>query len=198
MSTPLLATGRMKIPYTATGQNHVMHCYVRGLTLVGSDWMINSRTLDANDTLWTDALERMAVAFEQITSSAVDGGIAELQKLEDGVWITVDTQPFTLADQIGTMVAASQYTLTLRDRNNKHVKVVVMEHTVGTPTHSIAITGPGTQGGLFNAMFGASAANAADPYNWLVGRGNQFLATNPFIAATTTFNRKLRRARGFA
>jgi hypothetical protein len=196
MSTALLATGRITQPYTIGGVTHKARAYVRGLTLGGGIWRVNSRTLDENDIVWSDAANQFANNIGNLCDASTVFGAALLEQIVDGVWVTQDVFTVTVTTKTGTYKPATQVTMVLRDINFKKVKVVVMEGTEAAPQHINGPTDGGTQMDLFTHEFGSTHTNANASYVWMVGRGNQYLATSPFVGLTVTLNRKIRRRRG--
>ena len=196
MATPLSALGRITQPYTINGITHKARVYVRNPQLVGSVWMINSRTTDANDVVWTDAALAWAQSIGSVTPTAGTFGTALLETRSGSVWTTVDTYTPTVTTQTGSTNVAGQITLVLRDVLFHKVKVVVMEGNETYPQHLVSPTGgDSTFDGFINEYL-PTFAGTTPLYKWLVGRGNQYLSTAPFVGATVTLNRKIRRRRG--
>lgn len=199
MSQPLLATGRIILPYTHVGFTHHLHAYVRNPQLVGAVWQINSRATDANDTPWTNAATALALSFSYLLQLTDVFGTVLFQTLVSAVWITQATTTVANVNGSGTGQAAAEGTLMLRDKLFKKVKVVVMEPNVVPPLKANTYNPAGVDpGNLFIRQWTPDFTIAVAPWNWQVGRGNQFLAQAPFVSEVFTLNRKMRRARGFA
>lgn len=197
MATSLSATGRITIAYVYSGFTHKCRGFVRGLAPVGGSYNINSRTLDANDIVWTDAASALAGAMSNILTTSHTYAGATLEQWDGTVWVPRAVSSPTPGLSAGTVYPATQVTVVLRDLNLKKVKIVVMETNEISPQHFVAGTAGDTNFDNFLAPFLSSTATAA-PFNWLVGRGNQYLNVAPFVGATVTLNRKLRRRRGLA
>lgn len=197
MATSLLASGRIMIPYTVSGKTHKVHCYVRGLTAVGGTFNINSRALDANDLVWTDVAQRLWVDFAAFLPSGSAGGTAQLQKLVGNLWQIQAAVALTGGAAAGTLVPGSQITITLRDRNFKHVKFVLVDVNEVVPQKLANQTAGGTTFDGFLSAMCVGTSNVNDPFNWLVGRGNQYLADAAFVSTTVDINRRAKRARGY-
>ena len=199
MSVTIVASGRIVASYAVDGLNHKAHAYVRNAQLVGSSWMINSRATDSNDKLWSNAAQGFMDALSVILKTAnTTWGDASLETYAGGIYTVRATATITPVGANDQLVLASQSTLVLRDTSFNKVKVEVMEAGTPTPFHTTSKTGGNATVDLFVSYFTADHGNTNDPYNWMVGRGNQYLNTSPFVGWTTTYNRKLRRARGLA
>lgn len=196
MATALAATARIVTNYEVSGILHTHHAYIRGLTLVGGVWMHNSRALDNNDQVWTDSAQAIASTIGAVMVSAVVFGTSILQKLISGVWQPEDVSTPTVSPSGGALAPASQITVTLRDKLFHKVKITVMEANQLPPQHWIDPLGGAANLDTFIAQFLPTFTVSNAPYGWLVGRGNQYLADNPFVAATLTYNKKMRRRRG--
>ncbi len=197
MSQPLIATGRLLWTYTYSGITHKLIAYVRNVQAVGGSWNINSRTTDANDLLWTLAAEALEQSVSYLLANSVAGGDVLLQTLAAGVWNTLATYSPVTSHAVGTTVPVAQSTMVLRDTNFKKVKVVVMEPNQAAPQHWVSPLGGDANMDNFTKQWMSTFTVSNAPYNWQVGRGNQYLSTSPFIGITVTLNKKLRRARGY-
>lgn len=197
MATALSATGRITLSYTITGKTHKAHFYVRGLTAVGSTWNINSRTLDANDIDWTSACDKLVEALSNWMASGQTWNDAVLEQLSGLVWLPRATHTPSFTNH-GSSTAALGWgcSLVLRDINFKKIKVLILEGNQGTLSHQSAYAN--LAGGNLAAVkeFTANKTLNPAPYDWMVGRGNQYINTTPFVGTTVSPNRKLRRARG--
>jgi len=198
MSTVLLATGRIVVPYTINGLLHKHHAYVRNPQFVGGAWTINSRTTDSNDTLWTAALEGLITGFNGVFPSDVTVGLCLFQTLEGPVWVTQDSATQSITPTGTAHVPASQITITVKDKSFKNVKIVLMECIETPPFKISAATGGDSAFDALTSRYIGHNASHAWPYDWQVGRGNQYFMASPFVSAVVTYNRKLRRARGLA
>lgn len=198
MSTTLSATGRITIPYSYSGINHKARFYCRGIQAVGGSFNINSRTLDANDIVWTDAAQAAAQCVNNYLGIVANIGQAVLEKLIGGLW---QAQAYFTVTPIGTtggQQATSQLTIVLRDRLAHPVKVVFLEGKQVPPQHWA--TPFGGDADLDNVVHYLvdTTLSANSPFAWMVGRSNQYLNDTPFVGATVSLNRKLRRRRGLA
>lgn len=198
--TDLSAVGRIVIPYTVSGLTHTLHAYVRNPQLVGGNWLINSRATDANDTDWTDAAEALEYCISYVMDDAAVFGTQVLETLEDNAWIPRASNTYPNANGSGTAIEGSQATFVFRDVTFRKVKIVVMEGITSIPAHATTINTAYTNPwDLMLREFTPAHTISTSPYTWLVGRANQYLnAGSPFVSWTTTYNRKVRRARGLA
>lgn len=197
MAAPFNAASRIVFIYSVSGLYHLAHYYCRNAQDVGGTWKINSRALDENDITFHEAVDSLALGFEQIGSSTTGVGAAKLQKLEGANWIDKDVYTPAFTPNAATFNTASQFTLTLRDKGNYHVKVVVMEGRYGPGPALGYPTAGDVNMDAFIGYFTTSGSPGVYPFDWLVGRSNQYLATSPFIRGNISLNRKLRRARGW-
>jgi len=198
MATTLAALGRITISYQVdTVFTHKLRAYVRNPQLVGSAWLINSRTTDANDTPWETAANGLAETLSYLLGTGATFGAALLETRSGSVWQPRSTVAITATNHAsGTLWPASQFTLVLRDNVFRKVKVVVLDANYGSLAHSTdPLAGPAVSDN-FNTQFTASASVTGNPYAWMVGRGNAFLAVSPIVSWTSATNRKMRRARG--
>lgn len=198
MSTGLLATGRITIPYTVSSLTHKFRVYVRGLTATGGTFNINSRATDANDTVWTDAAHDLAQSFSWLMPTGWSMADAILEKLVGGIWLVQATATLTITDHAsGSAGLGWQDTFVARDINFKKVKFVILDLNQSTLLHTVNLAGLGGSGAAsFSKEFTSSKTLTNAPYNWVVGRGNQYLNTASFVGYTRTTNRRIRRRRG--
>ncbi len=193
-----VATGRIVIPYTVDGLEHKIQAWVRNPQLVGSDWMINSRSLDENDTHWEDAAETWAFVISYLMDAGSTPGTALLQTRVGGVFTTVSTDTVAFANVTGSRFVAQQTTVTLRDKLFNRFKVQLMEATKLPGRKLTTYSGGDAQEDAFLLEYSVGNATGVSPYKWQVSGWNQFMAADPLVAYVTTLNRKLRRARGVA
>lgn len=198
MAATFAATHFIDIPYTVATITHHYRAFVRNAQLVGGSWYHNSRTLDENDLLVSDSMDRIAALMSKIYDSATVWGTAQLFEKTGLTWVPVYAHAITETGEAASHVNTVQVTATFRDRLFYHVKVVFMEPNIYAPDKTLLPTGFSTEMDNCMPYFAATVSDPNDPYNWLVGRSNQFLATSPFISMVATINRKIRRARGLA
>jgi hypothetical protein len=191
-----LATARITVPYIVDGRTHKARMFVRGLTLVGSDWMINSRALDANDTLWTDAADSFAHAISELAPSTSTVGVALLEKLTGLVWVTQDTHTLAWSPSAQPTKVGSQCTLTLRETNGYKAKIIVLDTYQAPPQKIKTPTGGDSNMDAFIEAFTVGAANAHEPYHVMVGASNNYLAGTAFVSMSVFLNRKVTRRAG--
>jgi len=198
MTPPLVAASRIVLPININGLVHKLRVYARNATLVGTDWMINTRETDANDLAWADAVADLAAAVSFLLPTTASANAAILEKRTGDLWNPVDFVVVPLPNKGGTSVAASQITLVMRDTTFYKVKVVVMEGIIDGPGRYPSFDT--LTGALLNMASEWDDTHTLDnaPWRWQVGRDNEYLLDNPFVGLTITFNRKMRRARGLA
>ncbi len=198
MSTPLSAGGRITLPYTIANLQHKLRVFVRNPTAVGGSFNINSRSVDANDIVWTDALNDLATAVSYLMGTGFSFGDGVLEKQTGGIYTALATATPSYTDHSsGTAYYAWQATFVLRDVLLKKVKIVHLEGDLGAHAHSAsraAIPQAGYISFIKEFMSDHVLTNA--PYVWVVGKGNQYLNTSPFVGFTNAGNRRVRRRRG--
>jgi hypothetical protein len=199
MAAPFNATGKIVIPYTLSGQTHKIEAYVRNIQAVGGTFNINTRTADDNDLAWEDAAAGLAGSLSCALGTTTTVGAAELRKKVGETWPVIATTTVTLPNTSASGVFYGQFTMTLRDKLFYPVKVIVLEGNFTAPFTSRDYTAFGGSVTLFAKQWTPAWTQVNAPYNWQVGRSDQFLnATGTFIKGTACLNRKIRRARGVA
>lgn len=200
MSQPLVATGRIVFLYTVQGIQHHSIAYVRGLTQVGSVWQHNSRTLDANDQIWTDSVNGFFEGMSYLYSAAWSADVALLQNYASGVWNPLATATFSGTNHSTGSGWASglQSTLTLRDSAFKKMRVIAMEGNFPGAYKSTSTNYFGDARDNFIKQWTSSYTVTYAPYIWQVSRGNRYTAAVSLVSYVQAYNRKIRRRRGIA
>ena len=197
MSQPLLAEGRMILPYTVDGLPHKMFAYLRNPQPVGGTYNVNSRTLDANDQPWKNCAEAWFQSVSYLFSGTLTAsGDILLQRFIDNVWQPTETYTPVTSNAAGSYKPGTQVTVVLRDSAFKQIKIVMLETSEISPQHFIQIAGGDAAFDNMIKQFTSTATISPAPYIFMVSRGNRYINTTPFIGATVTLNRKVRRARG--
>jgi hypothetical protein len=172
--------------------------YVANPTLVGMDYLIDKRPSNPGAESWQTAAQHLAETVSFILPTGTTPGTALLEEFTGVAWIPLATVSVTFPNLAGGVNLASQLTLSLRDSNFTRPKVVVMEQNQGAPFKTVSPTGGSGGADSFVAEFTSGGTLGARPWIVMVNQHGFFLATAPFISFTTTYNRKLRRARGLA
>lgn len=198
MATTLSATGRITMNVTVTGFLHKLRVYARNPQAVGGSFNINSRALDNNDIVWTDALNDLCTCTSWILGTGHTMGDGVLEHYSGGVWSVYATATPVYTNHASAVPSLGwQATYVLRDLLFRKVKVELIEGAAGTLTHYASLAAMGASNTAnFAKEFTASKTLTNAPYNWMVGRGNQYLNTAPFVGFTFTTNRRVRRRRG--
>jgi hypothetical protein len=197
MTPPLVATARIQIPYIVSGFTHIHHAYVRNAQLVGGNWLINSRALDENDTNWHDAVDSILGSISFWAPNGTTVGAALLQKRSGGIWNNVDLySPAFNPTGGGGPVAAGQATLTLKDKLLYNFKVQFMELQESYPQLIKNPTAGDADMDDFIGRYTQSGGASLYPYDFIVSRLDQFVASSPFVSLSVFLNRKVARARG--
>jgi hypothetical protein len=198
MSGPTIGIGRITIPYTVDGLAHVSRMYVSEPTLSGSDWVVSLRPSVGGTLPWDDVAEHFSQTLSYILETGTTVGSALLEEYSATGWLPRATASVSMPNLSGNANIAAEAVLTLRDSNFTRPKIVVMEHNQVAPTKFTSPTGGA--GGLdsFIAEFLSTGTLGGRPWVAMVNQHGFFLSESPFVSVTTTYNRKLRRARGLA
>ena len=198
MSGPSIGIGRITIPYNVSGLPHDCRMFVDSPTLSGSDWLIGVRP-DVGGTMdWADAAQNLSEALSNILPTGTTVGSAKLEEWSATGWLLHATVSVTMPNLAGSAKLASQETVTLRSSVNTRPKIVVMEMNQDPPFKLTSPTAGAGGNDAFLGEFLISGTLPARPYLVMVDHHGFFLTSSPFVSATATFNRKLRRARGLA
>lgn len=198
MATPLAATARIVLPITNMGVETRPSVYVRNLQHVGSDWMINSRPFDNNDLDWEDCAQSLWDTVSRLQDDATAPPVAELQELVDGMWIIRATLATTGNNGGGTTRPGMASVLTLRDVEFLPVRIMFLDINQFDLVKFTSLGGASGVYATVGAEFTSSAITDPAPYDFVVGRGNHFLADSPWVSFITSTNRNLRRRHGLA
>lgn len=200
MAQAQLVTGRIVLKYTVAGHLHRAVANVRNPQLVGSVWQINSRTLDANDMVWSDAANGFYESISYLTPAGTTWSAAEFWQKVANAWVLRSTFTLTSTDHSsGTSYPAGQHTLTLRDVQFHQLKVIVLDSSAGDiPKKYLAISAMPTQVQNFAKQFTSAPTVGGAPYIWQVSDSDQYINTSALVGLVTTYNRKIRRAYGLA
>lgn len=198
MAVPLSATGRITIPITFSNYTHKMRVYCRNPQVVGATYNINTRATDANDEAWTDAVNGLVEATSYLYANTATFGDASLEIRSGTVWtLAANFTPSGATHFTGTNYVGWQFTWVLRDVNLKKVKLVQLEGNYNALMHVASYSGFGAGTWLsFVKEFTSNKTLTHAPWNWMVGRGNQYLHASSFVGLTVTPNRRTRRRRG--
>jgi hypothetical protein len=198
MSTPTIGIGKITIPYTVSGLTHEVSMYVDAPTLTGGTYLINKRPSIGGTSNWVSAAEDFAKAISYVLPAATTWGNAVLSEYFSTGWVPVASTVVTMPNLTGSPALAGQLTMTLRAADFTRPKIVIMEGNSAPPFKTTSATGGTPAQDSFVAEFQSGGALSFLPWVFMTTMHGQFLLTNPFISFTATFNRKMRRARGFA
>lgn len=195
MAQPLLASWRIVTPYVASTLTHRQVVYCKAdVAHPGPPQQLLYR--DGSSVSWTVAALGLAKALAKFLASGI--GTMQLQHLTGTVWNPIDTfLPGGLTYHGGAPVPCSQGTLFLRDSAFFKAKIVILESVLAPLYHDPGETTGDTGANAGTTAFADGLASADDPANWIVSRGNRYLHTFAAAGWTVTYNRKLRRRRGF-
>lgn len=198
MSTALSATGRITVPVIVSNFTHKVRVFVRNPQAVGGSFNINSRATDANDQVWTDALNDFVTTISWMFGGGATFADAILEHQTGGIYTTLATAtPSFVSHVSGTPSLGWQTTWVFRDLLNKQVKLEFLEGYLQTLTHVGAVGAFGAGAPLsFLTEFLPTHTLTHAPYVWMVSRGNQYLNTAPFVGLTVSTNKRIRRRRG--
>lgn len=198
MSEPTIGVGRITIPYTASGLNHVARMYVANPTLTGAVYNIDNRPSLGGTVLWSTAAQHFAETLSNILATGVTPGTALLEEYFSTGWIPLATATVTFPNLSGNVLVAGEMIMTLRASDFTRPKMVTMEHNQIAPFKTTSPTGGAGGQDAYVSQFLSTGTLGARPWIVMTTMHGVHLATNPFISFTTTFNRKLRKARGLA
>lgn len=198
MSEPTIGVGRIVIPYAVSGLEHEARMYVANPTLTGSVYNIDQRPSIGGTVLWSTAAQHFAETLSYVLATGVTPGTAVLEEYFATGWIPVATAAVTFPNLSGGSFLASQMVTTLRASDFTRPKIIVMEQTSTAPSKFTSPTGGGAVQDSFISQFLSTGTLGARPWVVMTNMHGIHLATNPFISFTTTYNKKLRRARGLA
>lgn len=195
MPTPLVATYRIVTQYTVSSLVHVQHSYCQPDTVDGDDTTLVPRDGGAA-ILWSDAADKQWANAFTYWVVADDGAVATLEHRVGSIWNPVAFHTLTGGGG-GSLAAASQLTVVMRDTSFKKLRLTLMEGNTGYVGHSASGVGmPGDIDSLIYA-FTTPVDDRACPGNWVKSRSNLFLLESGTVAgATLDLNDKLKRARG--
>lgn len=196
MSEPLSGIGRITVPYSVSGLEHVCRMFVDNPTLSGSDWVIGKRPSIGGTGNWATAAGVLAAVISFILPTGATPGTAFLEEYSATGWLPRDTAAVTFPNLAGNANLAGQFTLTLRDTNFTRPKIVVMEINQVLPLHFESPTEGGSPMDSMIAEFTSAGVVADNPWTYMVNMHGFFLLDDSFVAGSGTYNKKLRRARG--
>jgi len=198
MSGPTIGIGRIDIPYTVSGRVHHCRMYVSNPTSAGATWNIDLHPDIGGAADWEGAADGLAAALSYMLESGVTPGTALLEEYSATGWLPRATTTVTFPNVNGSTKLASQVTLTLRAMDFTRPKIVLLEQVQPTPaTITTPDAGGASYDGFTDAFLGTSVV-AGRPWAFMTTMHGIFLLSASFVKSTTTFNRKLRRARGLA
>lgn len=196
MAQALVSTARIDLHYTVSTKAHVVRVYVKNLTVAGASWNIDGAPVVGGVIDWSAAAQGLWDSVKPLMPSAATVDGANLMSRSGSVWTPLASYTPTGAVSANAYSPAQQMSLTLRDTGTKFVRFLLLEQTFPLPAHFPsygALTGDTlTMAKQFTVQ--RTVTNA--PFEWLVSRGERFLADFSFVALTTDLNDKLRRARG--
>lgn len=197
MATTLVPTYRMEFSYVVTGLLHKVRHYVN----VDTSTPVKILKRDGTTAITPAAAAAGFVdAFQSgygVNQPTAFGWI--FQHLVTGVWLPVatGTEPnentVTTPQQLG-----AQVTSVFRDTAFKKVRLIELESIVPGPFHfanlAAATSFNAALGGLLQ-QYDSTFTVTNPPFEWVVGRSGNYLATNPLVGVTWDLNDKVRRAR---
>ena len=198
MTGPTIGVGRITVPYTVSGLEHVLRMYVDNPTAAGATYNIGLHPSIGGTQDWVNAAQGMADAMAPALATGVTPGTALLEEYSATGWLPRDTVAVTMAAVTGNSNLASQVTLTLRAMDFTRPKIVLMEANQVFPFHYNSLTGGA--GGLdaFIDPFLGTSVVTSRPWFYMTTMHGIFMLENNFVSVGGTYNRKLRRARGLA
>jgi len=198
VSGPLIGIGRIDIPYVVSGFEHHCRMFVANPTSAGSDWNIDLHPDIGGVADWEVAAQGLADHISSELATGTTPGTALLEEYTATGWIPRASVAVTFPNLGGSAVLAQQATLTLRALDFTRPKIVLMEGNGVAPTKFNTPTGgAGGLDGWIDGFLGTSSTSGR-PWAFMTTMHGFFLLVSSFVSVTTTYNRKLRRARGLA
>ena len=202
VATPLIASFRCRLEYPVLGVTHraVKYCRVASGGAPGTFEIVDNASI-------AQSFQHCAQGFINTWGYLLSGSPVCQVTLEEALldeWRYMDAYAST-QETTGSATASpgEQLTLTVRDTNSNHVKVVFIEAAAPYVGHSA--DGLGISGPIDNFVnhsiqgFGfPSPSLAVPPSAWEVGRSNLYLAPGSVAGLTLSRNRKVARRRGLA
>jgi len=198
MSTPTIGVGRITIPYTVSGLTHECRMFVSNPTAAGATYNVGLHPDIGGTADWEGAADGFASAISYMLESGVTPGTALLEEYSALGWLPLATTTVTFPNVNGATKTASQATLTLRATDFTRPKIVIMEQIQPTPGKITTPDAGGTSFDAFTDAFLGTSVVSGRPWAFMTTMHGAFLLSSSFVSCTTTFNRKLRRARGLA
>lgn len=190
------ATWRIAIPYNVWNLDHVARFFVKSTGEVSSG-EIQLIKRDGSPQGWKECLARLLLAFKATNNpDHATMGTPRLEEKVGNQWVVVDSDTGVAFTNTVASQQMSQVTLAYYDNEYHPVHFVVVECSVVLPFHSKTAF-PNTGWNAWAAAF-TSGGDGNDPFQWCVSRSVNYLAAAGLVGVTGTFNRKLRRRRGFA
>lgn len=196
MSQTLISTARMQLSYTIAGLQHKLNLYVKNATPSGGTYDIDVRPSVGGVITFDHAADGIADVLEELMPSGATLDSVALQLLTGSIWNSVYFANPSMTPSANTYVKAQQVTLVLRDTSFFKVKVITLEQTFPLPVHYSSYAALGGDTLNYVKEFTGNNTVTYPPFNWVVSRGERFLADGPFVGLTTDLNDKVRRARG--
>lgn len=196
MSGPTTGVGRIVIPYTVSGFDHVCRMYVANPTLSGSDWVIDKHSSIGGTGLFSDAAQGLAEFMSSALATGVTPGTALLEEWSPTGWLPRDTATVTFPALNGGTSFATQLTLTLRADDFTRPKIVLMEVNNPGPLAFPSPTSGGANIDGFIDGFLESGTGANRPWVYMTTMHEIELLDDSFVRSTITYNEQLARKRG--
>lgn len=196
MPTPITGQGRITIPYTVDGLEHVFHMYVANPTLSAGIWRIDVRPDIGGTADWGDAADALAEAMSNALAVGTTPGAAVLQVFDGLIWNPVDTEGVAFPNLAAGVQTASQLTATFRDEAFHLLKPTLLEGNAVYPTQSTSITGGAGGVDAWLNEWSVSLTLPVGPYSVAQTVWGEFLKPFGFVSFSSTLNHHLEKARG--
>jgi hypothetical protein len=199
MSTPLVSSRRITLTYVVLGLSHKHRHYAVNADSGGIRQVLHR---DGTTVIsWTDAAQALWDAIRQVLDNTVPAATALLEDRSGTLWLPTASATLSNAGQVsGVVNIASQITTVLRDTTFKKIRSIVLEHDEGYVGHSATghtISSAVTS--MVSALDGTVVSPAETPFNWIVGRSENYILSSGAVAGVTLdSNDRIRRSRGVA
>ncbi len=203
MSDPHAITAgyRVTYKYTVNGLTHKSRVYTKEGNVIGGSLYITGRSGGPYNLIAENAAAVWAAKVAANCGTPATGGSALWERRDGLLWSPVESsQPTFTPGGTAYTVYAQELTAVMYDTQMNRFKIVLTELAVYVPQHSTDyLGGSAALDDLFTSFtIDGGVGHEYDPYNWMTSKYGHNVRTSGFISFTTTYNRKLRRARGYA
>lgn len=194
MAQAKLATYRVEVQQTISGQTHTNRMYVKSDgTVIGGKIQLQDRAAANQD--WDTVARQFSKTVSRLTNNTASLSNVVLKQKVGLLWVPLDFATPVNDFQADATQVATEVTLVLRDTAFNKVKVVCLDTILAPPVHYASPPGAGNAQ-TFSKNFLDIAASVNNPWAFMVSLSNHYLHLSAFVGMTITLNRRVRRRRG--